>query len=455
MWLLPVLSRLSSLAVRTFYRLEAAGGRVPLHGPVLLVANHPNSLMDPALVAAVARRPVRFLAKAPLFGDRQVGWMVRGAGAIPVYRASDDPAEMGANEDSFRAAHGALAEGAAVGIFPEGLSHSEPSLAPLRTGAARIALGAAGRLGRAFPIVPVGLVFRGKERFRSDALAVIGEPVEWDDLCDRGTGDVDAVRELTRRIDRRLREVTVNLERWEDAPLVETAEEIYAAEWEMDADPADRVERLREATEGLARLRGENLGEWREIAREVSRHGRLLDAVGLRPADLREVPRLHAAVRWTVRQLAFFLVATPLAVAGTAVYFLPYRLTGILEARARPSHDVRATYKLLVGAVVHLVWTVGLALATGALLGGWAGVAVLAVLPLLGLLAVAVHNRWEEAVDDARRFLLLRGRGGDLLPELRLRQRRIAERLEALREELAWVSGGSSGGGGYPPPPPE
>ncbi len=151
MWLLPVFSRVSRLALRTFYRLEVAGGRVPPAGPVLLVANHPNSLLDPAMVVAVAGRPVRFLAKAPLFGDAQVGWLVRGAGAIPVYRASDDPSKMGANQDAFRAAHASLAEGDAVGIFPEGTSHSEPSLVPLKTGAARIALGAAARVGGASP----------------------------------------------------------------------------------------------------------------------------------------------------------------------------------------------------------------------------------------------------------------------------------------------------------------
>ena len=48
------LSGLSALAARTFYRLEVVGPEVTRHGPVLLFANHPNSLLDPALVAVVA-----------------------------------------------------------------------------------------------------------------------------------------------------------------------------------------------------------------------------------------------------------------------------------------------------------------------------------------------------------------------------------------------------------------
>lgn len=437
MWLLPFFSRVSSLALRTFYRFEVAGGRVPSRGPALLVANHPNSLLDPATVVAAAGRPVRFLAKAPLFTDAAVGWLVRGAGAIPVFRAQDDPAKMAANEDTFRAAHGALAAGDAVGIFPEGTSHSGPSLVPLKTGAARIALGAAARTGGAFPVVPVGLVFRRKERFRSAALAVVGEPVAWDDLAGAGPDDAAAVRELTRRVDEALREVTVNLERWEDAPLVECAEQVYAAEFGMDDDPAERVEREGEAASLLARARREDLGAWRELARQVARHARVLRTLGLRPADLRQEPRLRTAAGWTLRRLAFFLLGVPLAAVGAVVFFLPYRLTGVLEARAKPEHDVRATFKLLVGAVAHLAWVLLLAAAAGIVVGwGW-GLGALLALPALGLLTVAVRNRWDEAVDDARRFVLLRRRRADLLPELRLRQQEIAGRLEALRSEAA------------------
>src|SRR5918998_3539728 len=119
MWLLPALSRVSAFATRSYYRLSIAGGEVPRTGPVLLVANHPNSLIDPPMVATAARRPVRFLAKSSLFGHPAVGWLVRGAGAIPVYRQQDDPAQMRRNTEVVRAVHNALASGAPGGLFPE------------------------------------------------------------------------------------------------------------------------------------------------------------------------------------------------------------------------------------------------------------------------------------------------------------------------------------------------
>src|SRR5687768_2432788 len=231
MWLAPFLSHVANAALHVYYRLHRAGSVVPPTGPVLLVANHPNSLLDPAMVALAARRPVRFLAKAPLFKDPLVGFLVRGAGSIPVYRKADDPSQVGRNEEMFRAVHDALAGGAAVGIFPEGLSHSDPSLAPLKTGAARIALGTLASHNVRVPIVPIGSVFRDKNVFRSEALVTVGQAIAWDDLSADTADDGQAVRELTQRIDRALRDVTVNLDRWEDAALVELAEAIYAAEF--------------------------------------------------------------------------------------------------------------------------------------------------------------------------------------------------------------------------------
>lgn len=436
MWLLPFFSQVASLAVRGFYRLRADGGRVPRSGPALLVANHPNSLLDPATVVAVAGRPVRFLAKAPLFSDPLVGWLVKGAGSLPVFRRQDDPAAMGQNEDTFRAVHEALAGGSAVGIFPEGISHSEPRLTPLKTGAARMALGAAAILGRGFPVVPVGLSFREKETFRTEAFALVGEPVAWDDLAARGEDDAEAVRELTARIERALHEATVNLERWEDAPLVETAEEVWAAEHGADDRPERRVRGQREAAGRLAALRAAGGGEWEELARDVRQHARLLRVLGMRPADLHDDARATVAAEWTARQLAFFGAGAPLAAVGTVLFWPPYRLTGAVAGRTAPSPDTVATYKLLVGIVFGVLWTLLLA-GVAAWRGGWvAGLAALAALPLLAGVTLHVHERWSRAVGEARRFFLRRRRR-ETLAALRERQRELARRLEALREEAA------------------
>ena len=434
MWLLPALASVSAFATKVYYRFAVAGGDVPRTGPVLLVANHPNSLLDPAMVAAAARRPVRFLAKSSLFTHPVVGWLVRGAGAIPVYRQQDDPTQMRRNLEMFRAVHTALAAGAAVGIFPEGISHSFPAMAPLKTGAARIALGAATLIGKPFPIIPMGLVVRDKGTFRSAALAIVGAPVAWDDIALAGVDSADAVRELTARIDVAMREATVNLEQWEDAPLVECAEAIHAAELGVANDRLTRHERVRDTARILLILRDSGDPRWEPLASDVRAHDRALGKLGLRPVDLGEAPRVRAALGWALRRLPLVAAAASgVAALGITVFWVPYRLTATVANVGNPNEDTLSTHKVLAGALIFVIWILLWATLAGVFGGALWGVVTLALLPILAFATLAIVERWQDSWTDARRFFLLRRRD-DLLTELRATQRALALRLEDVRE---------------------
>lgn len=435
MWLLPFLSGISKFAARTFYRLEIVGPEVPGRGPVLLLANHPNSLLDPALVSAAAGRAVRFLAKSTLFTDARVGLLVRGSGAIPVYRHSDDDAAATRNVDMFNAVFDELGSGAAVGIFPEGISHNQPALSRLKTGSARIALGGYSRHGAVFPLIPVGLVLREKGVFRSEALVIRGEPVPWDDLGGRSIDDQAAVRELTDRLEKALRAVTVNLEQWEDQPLIDCAEAVWSAEATGGSAGVEQLKRSQTAARVLADLRREGDPRWVELARGLNLHRRRLQLVGLTPADLAARTDLVAGASWTVRRLPLLVPpAVLMALLGAAVFWVPFRLTDRIVATIGPGEDQQSTYKVLVGALVHLIWILLLAVLAGRLLGTWVALAVLVLLPVSGLVGLWVRERWRGAWSDARRFLLLRSRR-ELHRQLETQQRTLADRLHQIYEE--------------------
>ena len=432
MWLLPVLSALARIASHIYYRVRFTGPSIPA-GPVLLVANHPNSLLDPTLVVAAGSRPVRFLAKAPLFSDWKIGWLVKATGAIPVYRRADDPALMEKNEDAFRAVFDVLARGAVVGIFPEGISHSDPSIAPLKTGAARIALGAASRMGRTLSIVPVGLSFRAKEIFRSDAFVVRGFPLAWGDLVSRGPDDTEAVRELTSRIDAALRGVTVNLTSWEDQPVVECAVRVWEAEQRTPSRDAERLSRIEFTTATLARVRATNDPAGLELVADVRRHDRRLRWLGLRPSDLIADVGAERAVTWAARRL-FLLLPLGMVVAtiGAVLFWVPYQLTGIIVNRLQLKQDVQSTWKLLIGIVLYAAWLIALVLLVGAALGWLAALASVIAIPAVAVAGLHIRENWRSTWHDARRFFFLRSRG-DLVSRLREEQTSLSQRLDALR----------------------
>jgi 1-acyl-sn-glycerol-3-phosphate acyltransferase len=432
MWLSFFMPAISAASARSYYRLTVGGAPVPWKGPALLVANHTNSLLDPALVVVAARRNVRFMAKAPLFNHPAIGWLVKAVGSVPVYRQMDDPRLVAQNFDSFRDVHEALRAGYAVGIFPEGISHSRSRLQPLKTGAARIALGASQLIGGSFPIIPVGLVFRDRRTFRSPARVIIGDTFSWDDLALRGANDKDAVRELTRRMDRAMRAVTLNLHDWSDEQLVRCAEQVWSAELGAEVGPQSQMERLKATTDALARLRLGSDDGWRRVARELRMHDRILSRLGLTPLTLRDQVSPEAAFRWVVGRLPW-LALLPLAGIGLLLFWIPRELTGSIGARMALSEgeDAVPTFRVIYGAVIFGTWFLLLSVASSFVLGVWGGVAAFVTLPLVAAGAVAVGESRRLSWAAIRRFFVLRMQR-ERVRGLRERQRLIAERLREL-----------------------
>lgn len=435
---MPMMGR---FAAHGYYRMTIGGVRPPSGGPELVVANHTNSLVDVACVVVAARRPVRFMTKAPLFRHPAIGWLVKAVGSVPVYRRQDDPKLVAQNLDVFRDVHRAIAQGFAVGIFPEGVSHSASSLQPLKTGAARIALGAAKELGRAFPIVPVGMVFRDRPTFRSAAHVIVGASCEWDDLAARGSGDREAVRDLTHRIERSMRAVTLNLDSWQDEQLVRMAEQVWQAEFEAAGDPYAEITRLGAATEALDRLRRGGDPAWRAVARQLRAHERLLGRLGLTPAALRANIGSVSAAAWLVRRLPLLLLA-PIAALGVALLWIPREVTGAVGTTASrgEGEDSIPTFRVMYGGVIFLAWFVVLGGVVAWRWGWLAGAVTVLMLPTVALAALQVGESRRFVWQAIRRYFVLR-RHRVRVTELRQRQHDIAQRLKDLLRQTAAASG--------------
>jgi glycerol-3-phosphate O-acyltransferase / dihydroxyacetone phosphate acyltransferase len=397
-----VIARLVYRALQAWARIAAPivyrrvdvteAARADRAGPTILAANHGNALADIAAIVAKVRHFPHFLAAATWWKSRPARILFTLGGVVPVYRRRDGEAAQ--NVSTFDACYRALSDGDQLAIFPEGEMHRETALLPLRTGTARIALGAAAEANvRDIAIVPVGLVYEDRGRFRSDAEVHVGEPIEIDEWIDRYRVDpARTVHAVTELLAERLAAVTVNHRSAAEARLVERAATIALADAPPVAQPFARHNELRRVlASALADAGGEESTEYRELYARVVAHDTDLASLG---TDLaRPLARLTDADR---RRLDHELVLLAPPAALGLVVNAP-TLLGAYAASKRVRDDMwQATTKGVAGTVLSpVVWITEFALLARRF--GWVRAAlVVKAGALAGIAALAWHDRWTD-----------------------------------------------------------
>ncbi len=394
--------------------------RVPGEGPVVLAANHPNMLLDVLLLGASTKRTLHFLGKATLFRNPVLGFALRLSGVLPVHRRKESPDRMGENLDTFAACHRLLAEGGAIAIFPEGVSHDRDAVLPLKTGCARIVLEAEAKtsFGLMSVIVPVGISFSNREIFRSDALVVFGEPLDPSRHFDAYRRDPPgAVKGLTRDLELALQKVAPHVPHEEDEMLVQILRGFFAGEIPKTGD---RLLLDRRLVDAISDFRDRHPLDYRRLRRKLLGYARVSGVVGLSDGAPERSYRLSPVVRYLTPRILLAVAGLPFFLAGAAFHYIPYKLPALL-ARLLASESVeRATIKLLGGLVTFPVFYGAAALLTGRL-------RLLALLPPLGLFALYYAEMTAELLREARIFFAQ----GRLKPW----RDELAGELEALRQE--------------------
>jgi 1-acyl-sn-glycerol-3-phosphate acyltransferase len=429
-----------------FRRVEVVGiQHVPPKSPVIFVLNHPNALVDPAFLLCLAPRRVSFLAKAPLFRMPVLSFLVRAMDSLPIYRRQDEGEDVTKNSEVFIAARKLLARGGTIGICPEGVSHDEPRLRPIKTGAARIALAATstGEV-RDLKIVPAGLYYTSKTKFRSAVLLYFGEPIDVTpvQLEPDGNPPRHAVRELSTRIEHALREVILDAQHEEALHTVSLAERIFSSEAPAEGNEslADELQLRQRFVKAYAVLRDRAPEKLRRLEARMIRFEEELTQAGVSPDDLSPPSSTMAVFRHLITHLVVFLVLIVPALFGALVHYPAYRLGGYLATTfSKTEEDVISTVKILSAMLLFpLTWLVA-AFATYEIWGALTALAILLLLPFFGYLAIRLFEGIDSFFGSWRAlvFFLMRRR---FFVRLLAERKAIRNEILALNEETA-VSG--------------
>lgn len=446
-----ILTIVLGLTLRVFFRrIEVAGiERVPPEGAAIFVLNHPNALVDPVFLLCLAPRDVSFLAKSTIFKMPVLGYLARALDAIPVYRRQDEGEDMTKNRETFEHSHALLARGGTIGICPEGVSHNESSLRPLKTGTARIALGAAST-GEALDlnIVPAGVYYTAKTTFRSAALLYFGEPfkVEPVELGSNGELPREAVQKLSERIAQTLREVTLNAEHHEGLQTIARAERIFSAEDEsIEGEPSlERELRLRRRfVEAYAFLYSRVPERIAALESRILRYEEELKQAGFDDPRLLSPSTIskHASIARLMMSVVVFVLLAPVALAGVALHYPAYRLAGFFARKfSQESDDVVSTIKIIAAMLLFPLTWLAVAAFLWVWVDWWLGVLAFFLTPIVGYAALRFLEEFDRFIGGTRSLVFF-------ITERRFFRHLLSERRAIRREILSLAEEAARPGG--------
>ncbi|KAI8379761.1 uncharacterized protein BYT42DRAFT_569929 [Radiomyces spectabilis] len=426
---------------------------VPSEGPLIVAATHHNMIIDPAVLSVTfpENRPLHYWAKDTMFKHPQAKRFLENCGVVPVDRTTKN------NTLLYAATYEVLRLNEAIAVFPEGTSHTLPCLGTFKDGTSFAALeyaklvtedprpNAEGKIPQKATVLPVGIVYPEKSKYRSTVIVRYGKPITVDSYMATYAEDPKkAAKQLTKDIETSIRALTVNAPNWDVRDAAEMARWLlFPGEHGIMKDYVDVTQSLINAMIDL----GKKTPEVESLQHSLKIYKLELDLLGLKDSHIAKYNEKNITAASTtielLRRTVASLIDLPLFLPGLVAH-LPLYVAGYFAGKFEIYEEVRAQNKIFFGlALVPLIYMIAFLWAWYALFGGtFFGFFV--ALATLGVFVwyhvVSIDERYEDFKDLIGRWRLfdavVLGRG-----MWRRKQRILA--LKKLREEnvsnLRWM----------------
>ncbi|HRD52407.1 MAG TPA: 1-acyl-sn-glycerol-3-phosphate acyltransferase [Flavobacteriales bacterium] len=339
-----------------FKRIVVSGlEKLPVSGPTIIVANHPNTLMDPLLIAAEVKQRIGFVANAGIFSNRALAAFFRYFHVIPIFRKKDvAPGERPDNTQAFAQCHAYLARGGTFLIFPEGSSHYEINLRELKTGTARIALSYAGP--GELRIAAVALDYSDAIQFRSMVRVTAGKPIvasAYREAYQRN--EAEAMEALTADIRKALaKKLPWTTGKGQEDLLIKahTFFTTYATPAaDLHEDPQRSLFVRKQLADALHRLRETRPDLYERTSMRLLAYFDALQKDRLTPGFYTNAFQQKSFPLLCAGYLAELLLLAPIYLFGLTTNYLPYILPSLVFKASRLDIEYKAPVQMIVGLI--------------------------------------------------------------------------------------------------------
>lgn len=211
-----------------FRRIFISGvEHIPKEGAVLILVNHPNSFLEPCIIAAFQHRNLHFLVRGDMFEKKWLKPLLISTNQIPIYRFKDGFEKLRSNKSTFDQAYKVLAAQHTLLMFPEASSEMVKYLRPLQKGASRLALGAfeENNVDELY-VIPTGIHYYDATKSRNDVILKFGEALSMKSWIKKHAHTEDKLNALTNYFQQAMDQVVIstdpqkNASTYDDAHLI-------------------------------------------------------------------------------------------------------------------------------------------------------------------------------------------------------------------------------------------